>query len=450
MKPKPIMTIALAVALCGGLLLAFPTLWMFLVLVLVGLVSAQVVLIVRNLHPVTRYAAPDPHPGGPLSVEPPRPDAPADVKGVSTALNRELFRRFQTHLEAAERPQGAPSPPAAPEAPGGAVSKGAAGKGVPPPTSGLPEAEAVQDRVALSAKAKVKSRSAYPPDPPARPPKPPEKEEDLFADLRPKPPPARKRAGAAPAGATPAAATQADGIQAAKAQAESTGAAPARTPIDSGDAPGPADDEAATLLKLAREALQRNDLRAANAGLEHHLSALAATPERLTWQARHLQARLAALEGDPAKALEAFEDLFKRGYDLKEDAVPALVDDLLADVKPDTADALRVSMLLKVLAVYRQAGDRPAMDRLYLQIEAAQERVGDERRLVQFLKNHLEVKKVMGESSGQLDLIDRIGNRLFRLGDTTAAREYYELGLKLRADLQQEAAAKTGSTPQPA
>jgi hypothetical protein len=94
------------------------------------------------------------------------------------------------------------------------------------------------------------------------------------------------------------------------------------------------------------------------------------------------------------------------------------------------------------------------MDHLYRLLIEAQERVGDERKLVQFLKNHLEIKKVMGETAGQLELIDQIGNRLFKLGQTAEAREYYELGLKLRAESQQPESAptpaKTGTTPQTA
>jgi hypothetical protein len=94
------------------------------------------------------------------------------------------------------------------------------------------------------------------------------------------------------------------------------------------------------------------------------------------------------------------------------------------------------------------------MDAVYRLLVEAQERVGDERKLVQFLKNHLEIKKVMGEAAGQLELIDQIGNRLFKLGETAEAREYYELGLKIRADVQQAeqapAATKSGTTPQTA
>jgi hypothetical protein len=172
------------------------------------------------------------------------------------------------------------------------------------------------------------------------------------------------------------------------------------------------------------------------------------------WNARRAQVRLAIVEQDAPAALEAFEAMLKEGYEVKEEAVPALLDQLIAGARPEVADALRVSMLLRVLALFRQNKDRAAMDRLYRLLEEAQEKVGDERKLVQFLKNHLEIKKVMGEAAGQVDLIDQIGNRLFKLGETAAAREFYEMGLKLRAELQQQAQpaseAKSGTTTQTA
>ena len=74
--------------------------------------------------------------------------------------------------------------------------------------------------------------------------------------------------------------------------------------------------------------------------------------------------------------------------------------------------------------------------------EEAQEQQGDERRLLQYLKNHLEIRKVLGDVPGQLDLIDRLGNRCYRLGLTEEAKDYYEMGLRLRA--QAEAATVPG------
>ncbi len=106
-----------------------------------------------------------------------------------------------------------------------------------------------------------------------------------------------------------------------------------------------------------------------------------------------------------------------------------------------------VSMLLKLLAVYRQANDRPAMDRIYALIEDAQEQTGDEQKLIQYYKNHLEIRTVLDDVEGQLALIDRIGNRYFKLGDTEAARQFYEQGLKLRES--QDAGSEETGTPSP-
>jgi hypothetical protein len=110
-----------------------------------------------------------------------------------------------------------------------------------------------------------------------------------------------------------------------------------------------------------------------------------------------------------------------------------------------------VALMVKALAPLRQAGDRAAMDRLYGRIEAVQEAAGDPRKLIQFYKNHLAIKEALGDRQGQLALIDHIGNRYFQLGDTAPAKEYYEMGMKLRLEMEQqrtreETAAATATT----
>lgn len=477
MKPKPLLTALLAMALSGGLLWAFPTLWMGLVLVLVGLLTAQATLIRRGLSVVrAEYGAPPLRVSRALEASTATP-AFANQNGSSAkpALDPAAFARFRAHLETVEQQRGLRPEAAKPEtanaeaAPAAATAK-AAPANVPtaraaPADPLAKESAAVTDQVALSAKGsaprapvpptpKVKTASTYGPQrrvvmPGARPgpapkiaPKPAapsesellaeEPEEiDLFEDLRP------TREGTLPAKAS----------------------SPLPPPPDVvGDAirgdpeEAPSADEAASLLKLAEDAFRRGDAAAARAALDQHLSLVPV--ERVTWPAHRLQVRLSAVDPQPQLALDAFEAMLKAGFPLKEEGVPALLDELLSGVQADIADSLRVSLLLKVLGVFRQSNNRAAMDQVYRLLIEAQEHVGDERKLVQFLKNHLEIKKVMGEVAGQLEIIDQIGNRLFKLGQTAEAREYYELGLKLRADLQQAdtapTAAKTGTTPQTA
>lgn len=437
MKAKPVVTISLAVILCGGLLLAFPTLWMFLLLVLLGLVSLQMSIIRKHLHVIGRDAAGQ---GFSISTAPvmhaPPPTAPQPVHDVSAVLNRELFSRFRQHLETAESPTATAPKTAAPAA---APTPAAAPKAAPAPAkpqaipATAPVAEHLQvdgvaDRVAISGSGKgsipkLKPRPAYPPDPrPKVPVKEPESDVDWFADLRPNP----------------------QGTQAGKK------AVPPPPPAPSQEVAAPVvgqDEEASTLIKLAEDSLQRSDLPAAKAALGHYLSLMNAHGSNIPWTARRVQSRVAVMDQDAAAATEAFDAMLKDGYEVKEEAIPALLDQMIAGAKPEIAEQLRVSMLLRILAVFRQGKDRGAMDRLYRMIEEAQEKVGDERKLVQFLKNHLEIKRVMGEAAGQVDLIDQIGNRLFKLGETAAAREYYEMGLKLRAELQQQQPAQPAAEP---
>jgi len=469
MKPKSVLTVMLALALSGGLLWAFPELWMGLVLVLLGLLATEAALIRRSLKvhradegtPALRVSR------APAEATP----AFSNLDGTSAkpALDPAAFARFRAHLEAAERkrssrPQ-APAPSPAGQAVQPAPSASAAGTGHPEVSQGASGgdasasgASAEGDRVILSkttaqqrrpapATPKVQSSATYGPRrgpllpggkrqgprKPAEAPVPaasaPADEgegRDLFEDLRPTPLPAR------PAPVLPP---------------EELNARFKDVPAEA-----PAGDEAGPLLRMAEEAMGRGDVSGARAALDQHLELMPA--DRVSWGARRLEVRVAALSHDPQRALGAFEKLLAAGFPLKAEGAAALMGDLLEGTEAGEADSLRVSLLLKTLAAFRQAGDRPAMDAVYRLLIAAQERVGDERKLVQFLKNHLEIKKAMGEAAGQADLIDQIGNRLFKLGETAEARVYYEMGLKIRADLQQAEAARTiaksGTTPQTA
>jgi tetratricopeptide (TPR) repeat protein len=443
MRAKPIVTIALAAALGGGLLLAFPSLWMFLVLALLALLAAQAALFARSVRAVHRDSRIGIGLAPRASLTLKDPPARRPLKNPAAVLNRDLFTRARRHLEAVEQAAGGAARAAEKPRPGsqGKPDAPPPGKSGPsrilkPAAPVLTPAEGsdaappqhlavddVADHVAISAPGVRKARPASPPRPvggSASPPAPPavakgEEDVDWFDDLRPPPPgtaeatPLRRPAGAAPAG----------------------------------------EDEAETLLRMAEEALRRGDVTGARAGLGHYFSLLQATGRASPWQALRTQARVAVLEGNATGALQAFEALLKAGFEPTDEAVPPLIETLLAGVPREAGDPLRVSLLLKLLAHYRQKQDRPAMDRLYGQIVTAQERAGDDHKAVQYLKNHLEIRRVMGQIEGQIELVDRIGNKLFKLGDTAAAREFYELGMKLRGEREPPEAKESGGGSAP-
>ena len=434
MKTKPVVTTALAAALGGGLLLVFPSLWMFLVLALLALIAAQAALFARGVRVIEKPARGglglSPRRRVAISTNEPRPP----LKNPSAVLSSDLFNRARRHIESLEQSGGAripaakhkaaTAPPARSPAPrilkeGQPTGQPAEpGSAAPPP--GHLSVDEVADRVAISAPGRRKTtpsaKSARAPEKtPPRTTSPQqsnaEEEVDWFDDLHPK----QSAAG--------------------RATTELRQAAPAAS----------VGEEAATLLRMAEEALRRGDLTGAQAGLGHYFSLLEATGQKPPWQAMRTKARLSVLAGNLTEVPQVFEDLLKAGFEPAEDAVSPLVDALLDGAPREAADPLRVSLLLKVLAVHRQKQDRPAMDRLYSQIIAAQERAGDERKAIQYLKNNLEIRRVMGQLDGQIELVDRIGEKLFRLGDTAAAREYYEMGMKLRDErTSAQGGAKTG------
>ncbi|MBI4082603.1 MAG: hypothetical protein HY423_08330 [Candidatus Lambdaproteobacteria bacterium] len=435
MRLKPLLSLVLAVGIVIGFLLLFPWEWVALLVLLAGLVTVQVILVRRHLRVMEPAATPQE-----IDAEVVRralAAARSAQAGTAAAeprqanIDPQVFSRFRAHLEAAER--GAPSGVA--EARSGTAAQLAGAQ--PLPDAGRLLQGAAEDRVELSkgARRPAAARALPKPYADAATPKPPPAthapatpaanaqplatreapERDLFADLRPQPP----AAVATPPAAAPAA--PADEIRAA---------------LEEAGTPQSLAAESASLLKLALEAMQRGDRAAAKAGLGHYQALLAEHAELADWQASLLEARLAMGERDFSKAVLSFDALLKQGPPPEEERVLGLIGELLAQVPLDRAQGagLRVSLLQKALAAFRQARNRPAMDRIYTLLEQAQEQAGDERRLVQFLKNHLEIRRVMGDLPGQLALIDQIGNRLYRLGDAEGSREYYELGLRVRTE----------------
>ncbi|MCZ6749617.1 MAG: hypothetical protein O7D96_09995, partial [SAR324 cluster bacterium] len=339
----------------------------------------------------------------------------------------DVYSRFREHLEAME--QIAATGKAAPGDDEGQAAVG---------TGGMPE-----ERVEISAAARAKAPAQSPPKTGAKPQQPeapqPDEEEVLFADLRPS-----LAAGAEPAGkgqegrdpspadndAPPAPLPPPDEVQAALERASS---------------PENIREEGAALLRMAQEAHDEGNLAALQAALEQYGALLEETPDLVAWEAERLRLRLAVLHDRPGDVTGAYQEMLDHGYEPVEASLESEIDSLLEGLPtPGEAPSLRVALLVKALSAFRQAGDREAMDRLYGRIEAAQEDAGDERKLIQYYKNHLAIKEVLGDAEGRLELIDKIGKRYFKLGDTAPAKEYYEMGVKLRAELDTATASENG------
>ncbi len=406
-------------------------------------------------------------------------DSPKEEDAIPPAIDTSVFSRFQEHLERVERE--GPGQPRSPRR--GSVSSGR-GQTI----SG--EDGEVEIVVDLSSAARQppahgkggkggKGAKAARPAQPTQPASAVPEEEtgpDLFADLRPEPliktPGTKQDADAGSRAAdsvTPDSVTEVqtppqDGpgkegdapatpVPTEGATEEATEEADVESPASSGKAPpeiaapvapsaapdtATLESEAAALLKLAEEAAAREDWEESRAGVRNYLAHLSEHPELVNWRARRLEARMAVLAGDANRALQGFEAMLEAGYQPAVEGVPTLLEELLQVAGEATDEALgnnlRVSMLVRILAVFRQSRDQGAMDRAYGWIEMAQEKVGDEKKLIQYLKNHLEIRRSMGNVAGQLELIDQLGNRCYKLGLTEEAKVYYEMGLKLKGE----------------
>ena len=399
-----------------------------------------------------------------------RSRAPSPVEGraaIEEAVPRlepGVFSKFRSHLEKLETSPDAPAQKIQ------GAEKPAPGT-VPPTSEGLDETDDGEIKLSLSAKGRKLAdstgmaayRQAGGPQAGGKPPKgsplsktplpgkdtPPD-EGDLFADLRPD----YEAAGDVipPTGPLTKPAKPEPGKRAGSADAGGGKPSPLSKPLSKSTPPDVGDeviqalagepglsgenDDADLNLLQARDAEAKGNLVKAKNHLKSYLDGRQSQPETIPREAWLMNARVEAIAGNPAGAAQAFGALLEKiaatGEVLTEAGLPKLLDEIQPEKKGAAGAAVRVALLQKALAVFRQDGDRPAMDRLYTRIESIQEEAGDEGKLVQFFKNHLEIRRAMGDVKGQLDLIDQLGARLFKLGDTDGAKKYYEMGLQLR------------------
>lgn len=459
MKRIPILSVLLTLPILAGFFFLFPMEWVLLLFTLMALVTIQVVIVRRHLHVVGNTAARR-RSGvdlGKVSLESRAPEvntseAPeegAAGEGAELPFDPAVFSRFRAHLDAAERGEASPPlQPATGESYGEESDGEGNGEAPDPPqqadpeepagarqtaTPNSPQEDEESVKVVLSPAARRKSAAAKEAEAPVK------EEQDLFADLRTQP---------LGTGAPAAVGAAAQAKEAARGANQPWSAGEKSNEAQAPTAPKPPDaGEREMLLKLAEEALEKGDRAGAAAGLEQVLRLQEEDSGPVPWRVRLAQARLAVLEGNHKQAVEDFEGVLKWHPRLEESEYVAQIDQLTSSVSGGPGAELRVSMLLKLLAVFRQATDRTAMDRIYVLIEKAQEQSADEQKLIQTYKNHLEIKTVLEDVEGQLTLIDQIGNRYFKLGDTEAARKFYEQGLKLRE--AQQAASEDAGTPTP-
>ena len=394
----------------GGLAYFFPWEWVGLMAVLLALLIAQTALFVKHLHPIRPMGGNRPNPLVGRTVG----ELTGNTRdGASKpAFSPEVYSRFRAHLEGAETQ---------PATLRGTTLVDPSAK-TPPPKASPKANEDEGVSVSLSGQAKKPMPRPNPygspgaakkPAPGKAPPPPPAEmveeagsalpQGDLFEDLRP------KLEDAAPE-------------------------KPASAPVTPDRPPPAAKGEELSVLRSAKEALARGEPQKAREALAQHRAMLERHPELSHWKAWQEAAKLSVELGDHAEAGKAFHAMLSAGYPLQQAEVGALMDTLLGQAKSVPAARLKVTLLQTVLAMFRQSGDRNAMDAVYTLMEEAQEGADDDKKLIQFYKNHLEIRKALGKKDGQLELMDKIGNRFFKMGDTEGAREYYELALRLQQE----------------
>lgn len=194
--------------------------------------------------------------------------------------------------------------------------------------------------------------------------------------------------------------------------------------------------EAMSLLHMGQIAYQSGRFLEAKALIENHFSILTQKKQPISWRTQYLYAKICLKEGLVDQSIQYFSKLLKNGQAAEEEDYGRILEEVLVHLQQaQQVDAL-LPFAFALLNVYREQLNRPQMDTLYFQIEKALESVGDEKRLVQTYKNHIEIKRALKDPYGESQLLDWLGNRYYKMGEKELSRQYYEENLKLKASLK--------------
>ncbi len=152
--------------------------------------------------------------------------------------------------------------------------------------------------------------------------------------------------------------------------------------------------------------------------------------------------QLVKLKGDCEYALKQFERSSKTWQDIfikhikkdHPDFLP-LLEEFIQKYVVVEEQKHAVHFLFTALNEYRQNHEHPKMDLAYHEIENAYRQTEDWPRLIQTYQNHLTIKKVLKDYTGQLDILDHLGKLLYDQGDAENSRKCYEQRLTIENEM---------------
>ena len=184
-------------------------------------------------------------------------------------------------------------------------------------------------------------------------------------------------------------------------------------------------------LGSAMKAYHNSDWQGVRSGLEQHLKDSSHTDAATL----RLQALLALHDTHPEAAAHHLQAWLK--------LAPLTVEELqdLWQALPKTASQKlqRLAKKCTLESFIQHAKKHQNHDKLqqaYSLMTSLLHDWGEELALIECLRQQLQLRERLGDIAGQLELIDRLGNRYYKLNKTNEAKACYKAGLKLKSQLE--------------
>ena len=195
--------------------------------------------------------------------------------------------------------------------------------------------------------------------------------------------------------------------------------------------------ESKALLQMAESAYAAKQWSSVYESLQNYFQALAQMNEEPTVRTRYMFI-LSCLQVDNLASIgDHLQPLLRDQTFVKDPDYPLILEEMSQGLEKKQEYSFALLSLQSLLNHHRQQLNRIEMDQVYLRIEKALEMLGEGGRLIKVYENHLEIKRILKDRLGEIELLDAIGTQFYKMGNKEKSREYYEESLQLKNAKQQ-------------
>lgn len=195
--------------------------------------------------------------------------------------------------------------------------------------------------------------------------------------------------------------------------------------------------ESNALLQMAESAYAAKQWSSVYESLQNYFQALAQTNEEPTARTRYMLILSSLQVGNLASIGDHLQPLLRDQAFAKDPDYPLILEEMSQGLEKKQEYSFALLSLQSLLNHHRQQLNRIEMDQVYLRIEKALEVLGEGGRLIKVYENHLEIKRILKDRLGEIELLDAIGTQFYKMGNKEKSREYYEESLQLKNAKQQ-------------